>query len=354
MLVRQFARRYSVDAVAGYGAYSDIAGIPITTCFDPMRPRSILNVTRVMADLGPDWLWVQYNPLSYARRGVNLYLPAMLTSLRRRRPKMRIAVMIHEISIWPGTWKQRLLVRVQERQLAWVCRQSDVAFVPVAPWIATLRELGHEGAACWLPVGSNIASTGTSRKQARSMLGLADGEVVLGLFGFTYHAGLSVRVRAALDAADESGRPCRVMHVGPKSEVLSVELGSKLISEGLLPANEVSIRLSAMDVLLLPYPDGVCGRRTAMMAGFEHACVMCGTRGDVTEPLLRSLNGSALLLSDVKDDAEWQSNVRRAAEDRALAHRLSRAARAVYDAHFTWEVIGDTAMEAMAATAAGT
>lgn len=343
MLVRELAVHRSVHVLAGYGDYQPVPGAVTTTCFDPMRSSSLMQLREVISQLQPDALWFQYNPLSYARRGTNPYIPLLLAWVRRHLPQVHVVVMVHELSIWPGTWKQKLLSRLQLRQLLWTCRQAHAVCVPVEPWIKTLRQLGYQGPAYWLPVGSNIPLVPTDPNKTRLQIGIGLKTPVLGLFGLTYHHGQTRRLLLALQAAQSVAQDSVLLHVGPRSEEIQTVLGSACRSEGVLPAAEVSARLSCMDLLLLPYPDGVCGRRTAMMAGLEHGCRIVGTMGAVTEDLLRSANGNAMLLSPSENEREWQENIVRVLTDVSLAERLELGARRLFEDNFSWDKIASRA-----------
>ena len=56
----------------------------------------------------------------------------------------------------------------------------------------------------------------------------------------------------------------------------------------------LSLHLSACDVLLQPYPDGVTTRRTTIMAALAHGLATVTTTGELTEPLWSKSGAVAL------------------------------------------------------------
>ena len=192
-LIRSLRDQMDIVALAGYGAYAEIPGVQIRCCYDPLRPRTVLAVAGEIAELRPDWLFIQYNPLSFGPRGVNLYLPLMLMRARRLVPDVSVSVMVHELSIWATTWKQRVLVAVQYAQLRAIVRQAAAVFVPVDSWRPALRRYSHVEPR-WLPVGSNVPLADVGYMEALRRAGLVERQTALGLFGRTEHPGLAEHV----------------------------------------------------------------------------------------------------------------------------------------------------------------
>ncbi len=112
-----------------------------------------------------------------------------------------------------------------------------------------------------------------------------------------------------------------------------------LIAEGPLAAEEVSRRLSAVDVYMTPFIDGVSTRRGSFMAGMQHGLATVATRGPHTDDLLLKEHDHALVLADVDSPAEFGSSVVELISDSARRERLSQAAAALYDREFDWPIL---------------
>ena len=138
-----------------------------------------------------------------------------------------------------------------------------------------------------------------------------------------------------------------VMHVGSPSRELVQRLGAGYRCEGVVSPQTVSERLSAMDVLLLPYPDGVSGRRTAFMAGLQHGCAIAGTYGAATEGLLKVASGEAYALSACEDLGGWCQNVRLLVHSSDTQMRLRDNARRMYSDTFGWPHVAKRCLDGL-------
>jgi glycosyltransferase involved in cell wall biosynthesis len=64
---------------------------------------------------------------------------------------------------------------------------------------------------------------------------------------------------------------------------LNPELSKSVHATGVLAAADISRQVSACDVMLQPYQDGVSGRRTSVMTALSHAVPVVTTTGKATE-----------------------------------------------------------------------
>ena len=79
------------------------------------------------------------------------------------------------------------------------------------------------------------------------------------------------------------------------------ELAGRLHAAGTLAAAELSLHISACDVMLQPYIDGVSSRRTSVMVGLSHGVPVVTTSGRLTETLWAE--SGAVALAPVEDMA---------------------------------------------------
>jgi glycosyltransferase involved in cell wall biosynthesis len=91
--------------------------------------------------------------------------------------------------------------------------------------------------------------------------------------------------------------------------------------------------LTACDVLMQPYPDGITVRRTSAMAALARGRAVVTTTGHLTEPLWADQDAVALV--DVADAARFTGEVDRLLRDLPARRSLEARARATYDAHFS-------------------
>jgi glycosyltransferase involved in cell wall biosynthesis len=96
--------------------------------------------------------------------------------------------------------------------------------------------------------------------------------------------------------------------------------------------------LSAADIFLAPYEDGISTRRTTLMAALQHGIPVVATLGPLTDRLLREA-GSRLDLVPVEDRAAFAERVSRLAQDPERRKALGAAGRTFYEEQFAWPVV---------------
>jgi len=142
-----------------------------------------------------------------------------------------------------------------------------------------------------------------------------------------------------------------LLHLGPQSARVGALFRSvPVISDGFLPAEEVSLRLSACDVFLAPFVDGVSTRRTTLMAALQHGIPTVGTAGFATDRVLLDAEGDGLLLTPTGDAAAFGGAVARLSRESALARRLSRGGSALFAREFSWPVIARRLLDGLRAS----
>jgi glycosyltransferase involved in cell wall biosynthesis len=110
------------------------------------------------------------------------------------------------------------------------------------------------------------------------------------------------------------------------------ELAERIHAIGYVQATELAAYLSACDLLIQPYPDGVSSRRTSAMAGLSLGRAIVTTRGHLTEPLWDA--SKAVLLADVADPRGFVAHVERLLLDCSERQQLGESGRALYRDRF--------------------
>jgi len=288
---------------------------------------------------GPHRLLVQYVPHAFGWKALNVPFCLWLRSRRRD----SIWVMFHEVA-FPIDRRQRLarnLVGVVTRRMASiVAGVAERAYVSIPAWEPVLRELTSSPLPIhWLPVPSTIPVVRDPSAIAQVRLRLtASREPLVGHFG-TYGALIRPQLDNALTALLSASNDARVLLLGRGSDRAAAdflqahpEARGRVTGAGDLPPRDVSVHLSACDVLMQPYPDGISGRRTSAMAGLSHARPVVTTGGPLTEAIWRQPTG--VVLCPAEEPGEMARQTLALLGDRARRLRLSEEARAVYDARF--------------------
>ena len=280
---------------------------------------------------------LQYVPQLYLRSFEFAWLVLWLARLRvRGRP---VAVTVHEYAVPAAGSFKRAVARLAMMFVILII--GSLATNIVVTFELTRRRLGrllfwktHRIAV--VPVGSNIPSP-------TSALPHEGDAVTCAIFGQpeAMHAPLVCAVGAWLTRA---GGRVRVRWIGRSKPAIQAFLREHCgqpaesfeIAAGRAP-EEVSALLAASDLCLAPIVDGVSSRRTTVVAALAHGLPIIGTDGICTDDVFRQ--SDACLLSPAGDADAFVRNVDLVAGDAARRARMSRAALALYDDHFTWDRI---------------
>jgi hypothetical protein len=251
-------------------------------------------------------------------------------------------VMFHEVAFpWRRQPLRHNVLAGVTRLMAYLVAQSaERAFVSIPAWAPMLHALApHAVRPEWLPIPSNVPVVhDAERVRAIRRCYAANGVMLLGHFG-TYGGLITQPLEAVLPALVARGSNRAALLLGRGGEVVrerlvqrNPELATRLAAPGALPPEELSLCLSACDLMIQPYSDGVSSRRTSAMAALSHAVPMVTTSGPLTEALWAT--SGAVGLVPVADVAAMI----RFAED-LLAHpvkreRMKLAASRLYDTQF--------------------
>jgi glycosyltransferase involved in cell wall biosynthesis len=315
-----------------------IAGVRVLPSFSPEVRRSVWNLTEVIAAEKPDWVLLQYNPFSYGRRGLNLSLPRAFPAMRRRSPTTRLALFVHEESVPADTLKQAVMATWQRWQFARLAQAANVIFASSEIVTRTNQRRFPGKPIIHMPVGSNMPRVNIGRSEARARLGIEDGAGVLGMFGSAY-SRLVQPMRHALDAAAAAGLNPMLLYIGSdNAEIRQAIGGHRLIADGPLPADEVSRRLSAVDVYLGGFDDGVSTRRGSWLAALQHGLACVGTVAYNTDEVFRAAaRDGSIVLTDPADPHAFDKPVVELLSDRHRREMVAKAALELSAREFAWE-----------------
>ncbi|WP_180541762.1 glycosyltransferase family 4 protein [Nevskia soli] len=290
---------------------------------------------------GPRRVIVQWTPHSFGMRSLNLPLAYWLRT-RARRHQDQIELMVHEpfLAFGEGTWKQDAAAAVQRVMMALLLDAAWRVRVAIPAWEARLRPwcLTRQHAFEWAPVPSNIPEYPDLREvlRARAAIG-GPAQMVVGHFG-TFRRDVACLLFPVLEELLRT-TDARVLLAGRGSDEFADTFTSRnsdfdrrISSFGELEAEEVAIVLSACDVLLQPYPDGISTRRGTAMAALALGIPMVSNLGHLSEPKWRDTEAARIMNS--ASAQELTAAVRAVLQDRNLRAGLSANARSTYQAQF--------------------
>ena len=345
------AREQDVKIFTAQTAFDEVPGVAVERAFSVEPPQSTLSLFDTVRGDPPDWLVVQYNPFSYGRWGLNPFLPLALRRLKRVRPDVRLAVMVHEPFVPVESWSTAVMTTWQRAQLWMLGRSADLLFFSIAPWAERFRRWFPETPVHHLPVSSNVPRTSTSRQAAREETGLAADDFVIGVFGSAHPSRLLHFIRAAVARIRADVRDVRVLYIGGAGARVREALGdAPLIDAGPLPAADVARHFAALDLYLAPFRKGVSTRRGSFMVGLQHGIATVSTRGIHTDAMLLAEAGSAFLLTPDDDLESYRRCALALACDKARRDRVGEAGEALFRAAFCWPHVAETLLDALSTT----
>lgn len=257
-----------------------------------------------------------------------------------------------------GRLRERV-VRSLARRAGGCIATNAVDFQQLKGWTA--------GPVRQIPIGSNIDAYEPSHveiAEVRDALSLSKTDILLGYFGFlneTKGADTLVDALALLDgrfhlvfiggqtgASDPDNNQAFLAQLRDRIERAGI--AGRVHWTGFLSPVRVSSFLTAADMMVMPYRDGVSLRRGTLMAVLAHGRPLITTAP--SGPAAEFRHGENMWLVPPDDPTGLAESVRLLAADPALAAHLGRSARAL--AHgYRWDVIAERTAEFYADMIAG-
>jgi len=212
-----------------------------------------------------------------------------------------------------------------------------------------------------IPIGSNIESVtlnDADRRSLRQQHGYGEPQLVLGYFGFLNRSKGGATLLYTLQQVVQSGQDAHLLMIGdmigasdPTNAAYLQEIQTLIRKLGLeqrvrwtgeLPGSAVAATLNMIDVLVMPYEDGVSLRRGTMMAGLANGCALVTTHPQF--PMAELVDGRDALLVPAGDAVATAAAVARIADNPALAVALRHHARLLATS-FGWTAIARRHLE---------
>ncbi len=302
-------------------------------------PRALATLDSALSR-SPGRILVQYVPHAFGFKAMNFPFVFWLYARRRR---LDISVMFHEV-VFPMGWSRPLahnLLGASTRMMAAItARAARRVFVSTSSWERYLRRWMPQGRpiVC-LPMPSNIPviedreAIETVRRRYRAGAG-----PMVGHFG-TYGAGIVRMLDEILQPLLDQVPEASMIFIGRASEGYRdrllgrcPRLNGRLQAIGALPERDVSAHISACDLMLQPYPDGISTRRASAMAGLSHGVPIATTAGHLTESLWAA--SGSVATSPVTELEAMASLAAGLLKDEAARSRLGIAGRKLYEDRF--------------------
>lgn len=284
---------------------------------------------------------VQYVPHGFGFKAMNFPFVFWLYARRRR---LDISMMFHEVA-FPMGWSRPLahnLLGASHRMMAAIAaRAARRVFVATSSWERQLRRwVPHGRPIVCLPVVSNIPVIGDREAIAavRRQYQAGGARPILGHFG-TYGAGIAALLDEILPPILDQVPEASTFLIGRASagyrdRLLGrcPRLKGRLQAVGALSERDVSVHISACDLMLQPYPDGITTRRGSAMAPLSHGVPMATTVGALTESFWAA--SGSVAASAVTEPETLASIAAALLNDEAARLRIGMAGRKLYEDRF--------------------
>ncbi len=314
---------------------------------------SAAQLHRAIAEIAPSGplLW-QYVPHMYGRGGVNFALPRVIRALHRA--GRRQVVIVHEIAAPWSPWPHRAFYALAHR-LMWqqISQAADALGVSTDGWLTQLRSRHGLSRGVRAPAGTvdrfflapspanlPVVSVDPGHVEHwRSAQGLSGATPTVGFFGSPGSGKQFEWVLAAWRAMRRSVPATALVVVGGRPDLpLHQEEAPWFKPLGYLAAGPASAALQALDVLLLPFVDGVSERRSSFMAGLAHGLPIVTVLGPATGATLRTAD----FFSGVPPDLDvFIAAALALTRDPVRRRTLGDRAREAYVARYDWPRLAD-------------
>jgi hypothetical protein len=281
----------------------------------------------------PRDILVQWVPHGFGYRGMNVHFARWLA--RRAAQGDRLGVMVHEpfVDYFGGSWSQPARALVQRYMTRTVLRSARRVWMSIPGWESRLRPMLPDGSRLQLlpvpgtiPVDRSMAATAGIRRRA-----LGSATWLVGYFGSGGRYAESA-LQAAIRTLRAKRQDLAFICIGRGSEEAAARMElPRITATGAIDLTSLSHHLSACDVLIQPYVDGVSGRRTTTISALEHGIPVATTFGALSEPFWKDSRAVAVVPADAP-------HLLAGAAERLLEHdrhtQAQAAAIALYLAHF--------------------
>ncbi len=293
-------------------------------------------------------LW-QYVPHMYGRGGMNwAIVQATATARQEGHTQLLLA---HEIAAPLSAWPHRLVYTLVQL-CAWrrLVSSADAVGISTEAWLLAWRERAPKAAAKFelCPSPSSIPfhpASAAEIAQWRARLEFPAGTRIAGFFGDPSRPKQVEWLYQLQRELNQPDRATGLAFIGSGSGK-PVHESPFVRHLGFISPRDVSLALQSLDLLCLPFVDGVSERRTSFMAGLSHGCGVVTTIGPSTGPTLRAADWF------VRSDADNPGEFRRAADtllrQEETRQQLGRRAREVYQQEYDWARVShwvETAVE---------
>jgi glycosyltransferase involved in cell wall biosynthesis len=289
----------------------------------------------------PRTLLVQWVPHGYGKRAMNLGFCRWLEHLVKY--GNRLELMVHEpyLESGQGSWKQRIVAQVHRRMIRIVLDGASRVYMSIPAWERYLRPYApSDREMIWLPIPATVPVVDDAHATAARRRRIGEQSLIVGHLG-TYADAITAVLAPALISILRSLPNSHALLLGSGSEQFASslknqapELERRMHLAGFLSNEDLSHHLSACDLMLQPFPDGLSSRRTSLMNALAHGVPVVSNSGHLTEELWEESHAVALGATGAAPDlAKVCIQLLPNAAERG---KIAEAGAALYRSRFDW------------------
>ena len=287
----------------------------------------------------PRRLLVYWVPHAYGYKSMNLPF-CVWVWWRSAWHKDRVELMVQEcfLAFREGGWRQDAAALVHRLMTVILLRAAQHVWIALTGYEAMLRPfaLGRPVTFSWLPVPSNVEVADDPAAVACIRSQMAPSGFLIGHFG-TFGWPITDLLES-LAPQILGGLEGSMVVLGSGSQEFRerlvrqhAELAGRIFATGYLSDAALSGYLSACDVMIQPYPDGITARRGSSLAALAHGRPIVTNAAGPTEPLWKE--SGAVVLAPLTPQG-FAEAVRRLQQDSFERQRVGAAAREIYQRYF--------------------
>jgi glycosyltransferase involved in cell wall biosynthesis len=326
------------------GKRRDLARVQVHADLGTFSRRDLKNADAALNRFpGPRHLLVQWVPHGFGMRSVNLPFCLWLSKRSAKHGDV-VDVMVHEpfLPFRKGRWRQNAAAAMHRLMMMVLLGAARQVWISTPAWEKLIKpfERGKQHRYQWLPLPSTVPLVEDDKAVTAIRDQFAGGGLLAGHFG-TFGPPIAPMLHAIAPGLLRGARNTSLLLIGPGSTTFREkliqdcpDLEKQVHAAGHMDARDprLSLHLSACDLLIQPYPDGVTSRRTTVMAALCHGRPTITTAGALTEPFWQS-SGAIRLAPAGDPDAfvDLTLELLSSATDRAA---LGNAGRELYQREF--------------------
>ncbi len=334
--------------------------------------RCWLGVAYFLKTYQPDVLHIQYQAAAFDLGGWVNWLPWFL---KKRGVATRIVTTFHDLRvpyIFPkaGSFRWKSMLALARHSDAVICtNREDLHTLRRALDVGQISHLISQSSPllpCSLaplltliPLGSNVEPQPPDdfdRAAWRKKYQADENTLLLAYFGFLNESKGGEELIESLALLRQQGLDARLLLIGGEvghadlTNVASAQRVQALVDQygladfvhrtGYTDLSVVSANLLAVDVVVMPYRDGVSFRRTTLIAALRHGCPVVSTRPTDPAAVPEIRPGENMVLAPPRDAATLARAIASLASDATLRQQLALGSKKLGDL-FEWNNIAE-------------